>query len=144
MAEYRGTFQCEVLTPEGPAIHTEAVSVRLPLADGDLGVLAGRSPMMALLGAGEMVIEPKDKPPERYFVAGGFAHVRSNVVSVLAEEFCDLSELNLQQANEELTRARAMPAGSRLDRKRRQQAVASASAKVRLLRTPAAQTTGHS
>ena len=139
MAKYQHQFRCEVLTPDGPAIRSDAVAVRLPLVDGSIGVLAGRSAVMGLLGAGPLVIQLKDGTEERYYVAGGFAHVRGNVASVLAEEFMTSADLDLEQVAGELERARSMPAGSTQERERRRVAMARATAKMHLVPAPKAQ-----
>jgi F-type H+-transporting ATPase subunit epsilon len=56
--------------------------VALPLYDGELGVLPGRSPLIARLGQGELRTKT-DQSIERYYVDGGFAQIRDDVVTVL-------------------------------------------------------------
>ena len=133
MQVYHKQFRCEVLTPAGPVVKTEAVLARLPLMDGSLGVLAGRAPMMALLGAGPLEIQKPDGAEDRYFVAGGFAHVRGNSLSILAEQCTPVGELDHQAVTAEMETANGMPADSPEQRTRRRRALAVASAKMKLL-----------
>lgn len=75
-------LQCQVVTPEKTAFARTVDFVALPLFDGELGVLPGRSPLLGRLGYGELRIKAGDAV-ESYFVDGGFAQVRDDVVTVL-------------------------------------------------------------
>ena len=57
---YQKRFELEVLTPEGRACFTEAVSVVFPASDGLVGVLGRRGPMVALMGAGPLTVQQAD------------------------------------------------------------------------------------
>jgi F-type H+-transporting ATPase subunit epsilon len=76
------TLQCVVVTPERAVVDEPADFVALPLYDGELGVLPGRAPLIGRLGYGELRIRRGDQT-QRYFIDGGFAQVRSNIVTVL-------------------------------------------------------------
>jgi F0F1-type ATP synthase epsilon subunit len=79
------TFRCRVLTTEEAILDVEAVSVVFPAADGMVGVLTGRLPLVAALGAGRVIVR---RPGRQYrvFVEGGAAHMRNNVLTILAEK----------------------------------------------------------
>ena len=47
------TFHCQVVTPEKVVVDKTASFVALPAFDGELGVLAGRAPLIARLVSGE-------------------------------------------------------------------------------------------
>jgi ATP synthase, Delta/Epsilon chain, beta-sandwich domain len=49
-----GRLQCVVVTPERTLFDELVEFVALPLYDGELGVLPGRSPMLGRLGFGEL------------------------------------------------------------------------------------------
>jgi F-type H+-transporting ATPase subunit epsilon len=71
-----------VVTPERAVVDEPADFVVLPLYDGELGVLPGRAPLIGRLGYGELRIR-RGEQTQRYFIDGGFAQVRSNIVTVL-------------------------------------------------------------
>ena len=75
-------LQCVVVTPEKTLLDETVDFVALPLYDGELGVLPGRAPLIGRLGYGELRTRTGDVV-HRYFVDGGFAQVRDDVVTVL-------------------------------------------------------------
>ena len=84
MAETRlnRPLQCVVVTPERALLDEPADFVALPMYDGELGVLPGRAPLIGRLGYGELRIR-RGQETRRFFVDGGFAQVRANMVTVL-------------------------------------------------------------
>ncbi|MBM6979570.1 MAG: F0F1 ATP synthase subunit epsilon [Actinomyces succiniciruminis] len=62
-----------------------ATRVSVPLPDGELGVLPGRQPILAVLGRGNVRITPVDGEPVAVPVAGGFCSVDGDVVTVAAD-----------------------------------------------------------
>ena len=75
-------LQVVVVTPEKTLLDETVDFVSLPLYDGELGVLPGRAPLIGRLGYGELRTK-QDETVERYYVDGGFAQIRDNVVTVL-------------------------------------------------------------
>lgn len=63
----------------------QATSVSVPLHDGELGVLPGRQPILALLGRGTVRVVMPDSTTEHVEVAGGFCSVDHDVVTVAAD-----------------------------------------------------------
>jgi F-type H+-transporting ATPase subunit epsilon len=93
--------QCVVVTPE-KTLFDEAVNfVALPLYDGELGVLPGRSPLIGRLGFGELRTRTGDVV-RRYFIDGGFAQVRDDVVTVLTNQAIPVDKLDATAAAREL------------------------------------------
>src|SRR6476660_1194712 len=74
--------------------------------DGELGVLPGRAPLIGRLGAGELRLKQRGAT-HRYFVDGGFAQVRADVVTVLTSKALPADQIDAQAAAQELTAARA-------------------------------------
>jgi F-type H+-transporting ATPase subunit epsilon len=105
MAEARGKqVQCVVVTPE-KAVLDEAVDfVALPMYDGELGVLPGRAPLIGRLGPGELRTRHGEQT-HRYYVDGGFAQVRANVVTVLTPRAVPAAEINIATAQNNLAEA---------------------------------------
>lgn len=76
----------EVVSRYGGTVFAgEAERVSVPLIDGELGVLPGRQPILALLGRGTVRIVGQDGAAAPIVVAGGFCSVDHNVVTVAAD-----------------------------------------------------------
>jgi F-type H+-transporting ATPase subunit epsilon len=99
-------LQCVVVTPERAVVDEAADSVVLPMYDGELGVLPGRAALIGRLGYGELRIR-NGQTVERYFVDGGFAQVRANVVTVLTTRAKKAEEIDVTKAEQELAAANA-------------------------------------
>ncbi len=123
-------IRCIVVTPERTELDREADSVTLPMADGELGVLTGRAPMIGRLGYGVLRLQTA-AGPERYFVDGGFAQVEEDVVTVLTARAIPVDLLDGEQALTTLDQALDMPANSPEEAQLKQAAVARARGLVR-------------
>jgi F-type H+-transporting ATPase subunit epsilon len=95
------TLQCVVVTPERAVLDEPVDFVALPMYDGELGVLPGRAPLIGRLGYGELRIR-NGTATRRYFVDGGFAQVRANVVTVLTPKALRGEDIDPQKAAEAL------------------------------------------
>ena len=123
-----GTFPCTLITPERAVLEREATFVAFPAVDGEMGILAHRAPLLALLGAGELRVEgPAGR--ERLLVAGGFAQMVDNPLTLLTEEARPVAELDRAAALRELEAALA---ANIRDPEIRERSVSKARAKVRL------------
>ena len=109
MPPYRKPFRCEILTPAGRRCACEAVSVVFPAMDGQYGVMGGRTPLVTMLGAGMLSVEPVSGESLEFFMTGGFATVRENTLIILADECETVSEIDREEAWEAIAQARAMP-----------------------------------
>jgi F-type H+-transporting ATPase subunit epsilon len=99
-------LKCVVVTPERAVLDEPAEFVSLPMFDGELGVLPGRAPLIGRLGPGELRLQ-QHGTARRLFVDGGFAQVRSDVVTVLTRRATNAAEIDSQAARQELTAAQA-------------------------------------
>ena len=70
-----------VISPEAILYEGQTDSVVAPAYDGEVGILTGHAPMMALLGKG--VLRLGDG--KRFNVDGGFLQVVDNAVRVVTE-----------------------------------------------------------
>ena len=100
------SIQCVVVTPERALLDETVDFVALPMYDGELGVLPGRAALIGRLGYGELRIR-RGNDTRRFFVDGGFAQVRSNVVTVLTPRALKAEEINPQAAADALEAAKA-------------------------------------
>ncbi|MFG0255731.1 MAG: F0F1 ATP synthase subunit epsilon [Rhodopirellula sp. JB053] len=101
-------IRCVVVTPERTELDREADFVALPMFDGELGVQAGRAPMIGRLGYGVLRLQTA-AGPERFFVDGGFAQVESDVVNVLTARAISVDLLDTDEATKSLAEALEMP-----------------------------------
>jgi F-type H+-transporting ATPase subunit epsilon len=79
-----GALQVVVISPERTIFDGPADSVVAPAWDGQLGILRGHAPLMALLGRGELRVS-RGGASETFLVEGGFLQVVDNRVTVLSE-----------------------------------------------------------
>jgi F-type H+-transporting ATPase subunit epsilon len=125
-------LHCVVVTPERAVLDARVDFVALPMYDGELGVLPGRAPLIGRLGYGELRTR-SGTATQRYFVDGGFAQVRRNVVTVLTPRALNAEELSVAAATQALERA-ATPAKTPEERDKQMRAQAEARAQLRLAR----------
>ena len=124
-------LQCVVVTPERTLFDELVDFVALPLYDGELGVLPGRTPLIGRLGFGEL--RTKDgASTRRYFVDGGFAQVRDDVITILTNRAIPAADVDSAAATAELERARARRATTELDQSDKARALDRARALVRV------------
>jgi F-type H+-transporting ATPase subunit epsilon len=94
-------LQCVVVTPEKTLFDEWVDFVALPLYDGEVGVMPGRTPLIGRLGFGELRTKTGDVS-RRYFVDGGFVQVRDDVVTVLTNRAIPAQQLDAVAAAKEL------------------------------------------
>lgn len=105
-------MKCLVVTPEKTVLSVDAISIVLPLVDGEYGVMAGHTPVVARLGAGELRIQKPNNEPLTYYVEGGFVEILDDVVSLLSMHAMPAEELDIQRAEEQLDEAIKRPANT--------------------------------
>jgi len=121
-----------VLTPDGPLCAKETVSVVLPTSDGQMGILGGRAAVVARVGAGPLTLYKADESEHCFFIAGGFAQMRDDRLTILAEECLPIAKLNREAAWREIQEARRRPARTQEEYADRAEAVHVARVKFRL------------
>lgn len=113
------TFHFDLVSPEKIAFSGEVEQVDLPGSEGDFGILAGHSPMVATLRPGIMIVTAGGKQ-QRVVVLGGLAEVSAKGLTVLADSAASVEELDrakfaAQIADMEKSIAKGEP-GNALDR----------------------------
>jgi len=111
------------------------LSAVFPAADGQYGVMGGRTPLVAMLGAGLLSVEPTAGPTQDYWLEGGFATMRENSLIVLADTCEPLAELDRDVAWEAIEKARSMPAYSDEEFELRREALELARKRFSLVQT---------
>ncbi|MEM1063515.1 MAG: F0F1 ATP synthase subunit epsilon [Planctomycetota bacterium] len=94
-----------LVTPETTLLDEPVRGLRLPMFDGQAGILPGRAPMVGRLGTGELSVELSDGGTESFFVDGGFVQVKGEVVSVLTDRALEPSKIELAEADAGLSEA---------------------------------------
>ena len=97
MAE--NTIQFELVSPEERLMDEPATMVVLPGVEGDIGVLSGHSPLVSTIRPGVVNIykQDMDKITDQLFIAGGFADVTAERVTLLAEEATPLTQIDASE-----------------------------------------------
>ncbi len=124
-------IQCVVVTPERTLFDEAVEFVALPLYDGEIGILPGRAPLIARLGYGELRTKVHGTA-HRYFVDGGFAQVRDDVVTVLTSRAVPAERVDTTLAARELESAQARLARTDDEQAEKAKAVARARAQLRI------------
>ena len=87
------TFHFDLVSPEKIAFSGEVDQVDVPGLEGDFGVLAGHSPLVASLRPGILNITVSGKH-EKIIVLGGLAEVSDKGLTVLADTATSIAELD--------------------------------------------------
>jgi F-type H+-transporting ATPase subunit epsilon len=97
-------IQLHIVSPERSLVNEAVDEVEIPGAEGYFGVLPGHTPVLALLGAGELWYR---QGTEKQFlsIAFGFAEVQPDQVTILAQVAEHAHEIDLARA--EAARKRA-------------------------------------
>jgi F-type H+-transporting ATPase subunit epsilon len=74
-----------VVSPDRVVFEGEASALVAPAWDGQVGILPGHAPMLALLGAGELSVDRPGGGSDSFHVAGGVLKVERDVVTLLTE-----------------------------------------------------------
>ena len=108
MAESTGTLHVEVVSADRVVWSGESAGVIARTVDGDIGVLPGHAPMLALLVPSACEVTTDGGHREIVAVDGGFISVADGRVSILSE-FAELgAELNVADAERQVAEAEKM------------------------------------
>lgn len=92
-------IQFELVSPAKLLVSSKVDMVVVPGTEGDFGALALHAPMITTVRPGVIDIHDGGKVSSSVFVAGGFAEVNEERITVLAEEAIPVSELTADLAN---------------------------------------------
>ena len=87
------TFHFDLVSPEKIAFSGEVEQVDVPGVEGDFGVMAGHSPLVASIRPGILTVTVGGKH-EKIIVLGGLAEVSDKGLTVLADTATSLDELD--------------------------------------------------
>ena len=108
MADESNQLRVRLVTPERVLFEASASAVELPSKSGYMEVLFGHAPLLAELGAGDVVVHGgsgENAPAEsRYNVSWGFVEVLPDRVTILASDALKPEEIDVKRAKEQLER----------------------------------------
>lgn len=99
------SFRLHIVTPEGEILDQQVVEMTAPGIRGEFGVLPGHARFMTALGVGELRYRRAGGGDGLIAVAGGFAEVDPEGVSVLAQTAEDAEQIDVVRAEAALRRA---------------------------------------
>ncbi|MDD2218527.1 MAG: F0F1 ATP synthase subunit epsilon [Desulfoplanes sp.] len=98
------TIHFEIVTPDRQLLSEDVEYVGAPGINGEFGVLPNHIPFLSALGIGSLYYKKNGK---KYyvFIAGGFAEVSPQKVSVLAEVAEKAEEIDIERAQKAADKA---------------------------------------
>lgn len=126
------SFHLSVVTPEREVLALEARFVAFPAYDGEMGILAHRAPLLAKLGSGLLRVEEAAGGKRQLFIAGGFAQMVDNELTLLTQEALAPEKITAAAAQRSLAEADRLPNRSDAENQRRTEALARARAMAHL------------
>jgi len=94
-------FHLEIATPEQRIVAADVLAVTLPVAEGEIQILAGHIPLLTRLTGGAVEINMPDGTQEFLALGEGFARITPTHVAVLSEDAVhasDVDEIEVEEA----------------------------------------------
>ena len=104
MADETNQLRVRLVTPERTLFEHLADSVELPSKTGYIEVLYGHAPLMAELGAGDVILHGGPGDGQVYNVSWGFVEVLPDRVTILATDALKPEEIDVPRAEQQLDR----------------------------------------
>src|SRR6187200_1509106 len=102
------TIHVDIVSAEGEIFSGEARMVFAPGSQGELGIAPRHAPLLTLLKAGEVRVQPPEGAEEVFFVGGGVLEVQPRKVTVLADTALRAADLDQSAALAAKQRAEEM------------------------------------
>lgn len=113
------TFKFELVSPERILFSGEAVSVIVPSVEGEMTVLAGHAPLVAVLKAGVVLVQTDSANGKEFFVAGGIAEINQTSATILAEQARFIEDVDTAVLDAEILTAETRLTAAKDDDERR-------------------------
>jgi F-type H+-transporting ATPase subunit epsilon len=104
MAEETNQLRVRLVTPERTLFEHAVTAVELPAKSGYMEVLYGAAPLVAELGAGDVIVRGGPDGDQHYNVSWGFAEVLPDRVTILASDALKPEEIDVPRAQQQLER----------------------------------------
>ncbi|MDO5090144.1 MAG: F0F1 ATP synthase subunit epsilon [Cardiobacteriaceae bacterium] len=131
------SFRVNMVSADRQLFCGEVVSIAATAVTGEIGVLAGHTPLLAMLKPGQVRLTLADGNEEIIYVSGGFLEVQPGQTVILADEAEraeNLSEEKIQAARERAEAAMREGAKNRIDYAKAQVELAQATAQLAALK----------
>ena len=114
MAGLPTKLRLQIVSADRSLVNETVDEVEIPAADGYFGVLPGHTPLLAVLGAGELWYR---QGQEKYYlaIAFGFAEVQAERVTILAQIAEKAEEIDVARAEAAKKRAEERLAAAVVD-----------------------------
>jgi F-type H+-transporting ATPase subunit epsilon len=96
-----------IVTPQATAFEGAALAVSVPGSQSPFQVLYNHAPIISSLDIGVVKIEDEKNHVSYYASREGFVEVMKNAVNIVVQELLPASSINLADAEQKLTSARA-------------------------------------
>jgi F-type H+-transporting ATPase subunit epsilon len=106
------TLKLQVVSPDKPGFAADVTLVNLPGSAGAFGVMSKHMPLMATIRPGTLKVVAGGKS-EYYFVSKGFVEVNPKGVTVLAEAYERVDEIDAERAKKSLEKAKELLASNK-------------------------------
>lgn len=100
-----GTFNCSLVTPAAKVLDESVEYASFPAHDGQVGIAPSRAPLLAELGDGSLRLDFPGGGKRWFFIGGGFAQMKDNKLSIVADEAVPAEEIVRSKVQEELDAA---------------------------------------
>lgn len=99
------TFHVEIVTPQGMVLQDDVESVTLPGAVSPFQVLVNHAPILSELETGDIRVVDARGHEGHYATSGGFAEMKANVLTVIAETVEPAEKIDVARARSARSRA---------------------------------------
>ena len=99
-----GTFQLQIVSADRSIVDETVDEIQVPGAEGYFGVLPGHTPLLALIGTGELWYR-QGATTSYVSLSGGFAEVQPDRVTILAQIAERADEIDIARAEAAKRRA---------------------------------------
>ena len=89
----------EIVSAEKEIFSGKATMLFAPAVEGEIGVAPGHTPMVSLLGPGEVRVQT-DGEEKSYYVSGGLIEIQPNIVTVLSDTAMRAEDLDEEAAKQ--------------------------------------------
>jgi F-type H+-transporting ATPase subunit epsilon len=110
-------IQLQIVSADRSLVNEQVDEVEIPGSDGYFGVLPGHTPLLALLGVGELWYRrgPGDGDKQYLHIAFGFAEIQPDKVTILAQVSEKADEVDIARAESAKRRAEERLAAPAVD-----------------------------
>lgn len=106
------TFQCTLVTPQKQVLDEPLTYASIPAWDGQIGIAPGRAALLVKLGDGVLRLDFDGGKSRWFFLAGGFAQMKDNRLSLLTDEAVLADEIVREEVDKALEEATQLSAAT--------------------------------